>query len=352
MIAALVQKDIKLFFRNQFFALITVLGLVLYIAFYFLLPAEVDETLPFAVYVEGMPAIVADGLDMGDGLTANTVESEEVLIEAVTNGDYMVGMAVSAEAFAGIMRGEDANLTLYYAPGTAPEVRDSIESVLSSRASMLTGGPEMQLAGVMTTTEVLGPPVDAPISMRNRVVPMLVLLILAVEVMGLATLIVEEIRQRTAQAVLITPLALPQFLLSKVIMGIGLAFVQVFLIMLLTGSIAAEPLLIITTLLLGCLLICGIGFWIASVASDMMSVMGWGILVIVVLALPAITMFLPSLASDWMNYIPSFYLVDTLNRTMNFGAGWADVSTNLLSLLVISVGLLFTGSVFLRRRFQ
>jgi ABC-2 type transport system permease protein len=352
MIAALVQKDIRLFFRNQFFALITALGLVFYLLIYFLLPADVEETLPFAVFVADMPADVAlQELPLGDGLAVSTFDSEDALIEAVRNGDYMAGLALSAETMAAISQGEPATLNVYYAPGTPPEMRGAVDSMLGSALNAHMLPPDAVPTGIDRVTEVLGLQTDGPLSMRDRVLPSLVLLILAVEVMGLATLIVEEIEHGTAQAILTTPLGTNQFFASKAIMGIGLAFVQVFLISLVSGVMLAAPLLITLTLLLGCLLITGFGFIIAAVARDMMSVMAWGMMGLIILTLPSLAIVFPTIGSGWMDYIPSHYLIDTLHRVINAGATWGDVSANLLTLLVIGSGTLVIGSAALWRRF-
>jgi ABC-2 type transport system permease protein len=345
MIRAMVQKDIKLFFRNQFFAFITAFALVIYIALYFLLPSTVDESLPFAVYIEGPMGAMVDGIS-GDGLELTTFDTEEALIEAVESGDYPAGLALSPAVLSAVMRGEPTTLNIYYAPGTEPELRDAINTVLESRINTLTASR----AGVNMVTEIIGPQTDSPIPMRDLMLPMLLMLIFAIEIMGLATLIVEEIEHGTARAVLTTPLGTREFFTSKAIMGIGLAFVQVFVIVAVTGAIATSPALIVVALLVGCLLITGIGFLIASVARDMMGVMAWGMLALVILSLPSVTIMFPMIGAGWMEYIPSYYLVDTLHRVLNFGASWADVATNLLILLVIGAAALVAGSAMLRRR--
>ncbi len=42
---ALLAKDFSLFFRNRFYALITILGIVAYTVIYFVLPGQVNEEL-------------------------------------------------------------------------------------------------------------------------------------------------------------------------------------------------------------------------------------------------------------------------------------------------------------------
>ncbi|MEQ8672498.1 MAG: ABC transporter permease [Aggregatilineales bacterium] len=348
MIQALVQKDIKLFFRNQFFALITGLSLVIYIALYFVLPDSVNQSLSFALYT--------DASDMsevfnGNGLEAVSFDSQEALIAAVENGDYSSGLVLPSAMVDSRTQGEQITLQVYYAPDTTTEEREAINSVFSAKASGLVA-PDVTTARINRVTEVLGRFTEAPIPLRDRMVPTLVLLIFTVEVMGMATLIVEEIEHGTARAVLITPLGLPQFFTSKALMGIGLAFVQVFIVVAITGNLATSPLIMIATLLVGSLLITGIGFLIASVARDMMSVMAWGMLILVVLTLPAITIILPTIGAGWIDLIPTYFLVDTLHQTMNFGASWVDVTSNLLILLITGGIAILLGSVLLRRRFS
>jgi ABC-2 type transport system permease protein len=60
----------------------------------------------------------------------------------------------------------------------------------------------------------------------------------------------------------------------------------------------------------------------------------------------------PGMISDWVRLIPSYYLVDTLHRVLNFGAGWAESSTNLIVLAVSGLAVLGLGAFVLRRRLQ
>jgi ABC-2 type transport system permease protein len=110
--------------------------------------------------------------------------------------------------------------------------------------------------------------------------------------------------------------------------------------------------LILATLLLGALLVTGVGFLIASVARDMMSVISWGMLAIILLGIPSVSIMFPGTISDWVRVIPSFYLVDTLHRVVNFGAGWNEVALNLMILLACSAVLLTVGAAILGRKLR
>jgi len=99
MIGALLEKDLKLFFRNQFNLVITVLSLGMFIAAFVLLPDSVDESLDLAVYLgEGVPGQLTQVF--GDGIEAQVFDTEDEMIVAVEAGEYPVGMVFDDAALA------------------------------------------------------------------------------------------------------------------------------------------------------------------------------------------------------------------------------------------------------------
>jgi ABC-type multidrug transport system permease subunit len=139
---------------------------------------------------------------------------------------------------------------------------------------------------------------------------------------------------------------------GKGIFGVGLALVQVAFITAITGGFKNEPMIIILTLILGSLLATGIGFLIASVTKDFMSVVSWSMLAFILMGLSSFSAIAPSLVSNWSQLIPSFYIVDTMNLVLNYNAGWADVWQNLVILLVVGIAFFWLGIVVLGRRLQ
>jgi ABC-2 type transport system permease protein len=353
MIGTLVWKDIKLFFRNQFFAVITVLGLVAYVALYFLLPTEVDDSLNVAVYLENPQATTVDE-SFAEFFDYTLFDSEEAMREALQddNGAFLVGLAISEEEAAAMTRGEETQINAVYAPGIPAETKQVYDDLLVVMANAANPTAAASFARVNETPIVLGNDIyDAPIPLRERIIPMLLLFILSVEVLGLATLITQEVEKGTARAILTSPLRLYQFFTGKALMGLLLAFSQLLVLVAITGKISTSPLLLLVTLLLGSFLIVGIGFLIAAISKDNMSVLAWGMLVIILFAIPAMSIMLPGLATGWVELIPSFFLVDSLHRILNFDAGWADVGRNLAILFAVSAGTLLVGAAVLRRRF-
>ena len=348
MIGALVAKDLALFFRNRFFALITVLALVAYAGIYFLMPATVDETLEMGMFAPALPPAATEALEEA-GIILRRTESEAALREAVRAGEYNVGISLPSAAVETLVSGQRAAGHIYFGADFPDELKDAYVSFLQEMAFTLSGQPLY----VVGQEQVLGTDMAGrQIPPRDRMLPLFAVIILMMETLGLASLLTEEIEGRTLQALLVTPLRVEGLFAGKAITGVGLAFVQVALLMLVTGGLAQQPLLILLALFLGALLVTGLGFLLASVARDMMSVMAWGLLVIVILALPAFNVLLPGFVSGWVKAIPSYYLVDTVHRVANFGAGWGEVAQNLLLLLASALAAGAIGAFVLRRRFQ
>lgn len=345
-ITTLVAKDLSLFFKNRFFALITVLGLVFYIVTYFLIPQTVDETLDLALYAPALPAVLVE-LE-SEGLELHRMASEEALKAAVAGGDYQVGVVLPDDLSDRIVAGEKIQVHLYFSTELPDEFQQLYVIFLQELAFMIAGQP----LNIETTEEVLGPDLAGmQIPPRDRLLPLLAIFVLMMETLGLASLISMEIEAGTLQALLVTPMNVQHLFLGKGLTGTFLAFGQAVLLMAVTGGLSRQPGLILLALLLGSILVTGIGFLLASVARDMMSVMSWGVVALLALAVPAVTILLPGTASGWVRVLPSYYLIATVHQVLNFNAGWAQVWPNLLGLAGFSASFVALGILVLRRKF-
>ncbi len=347
-IGALIQKDLRLFFSNQFFALVTLLALFAYAGIYFAMPSTVDETVEMAIYAPNLPAEFADSMAEG-GVVLVALDSLGRLETAVTNNDFVVGVAFPEDLSQKLAAGEQGQIALYFSPAFPEELKEAY-IILFEEIGYMMGGQQLTLD---VQEEVLG--VDRAgnqIPQRDKMLPLFAVLILTVETLGLASLISAEIEAGTLRALLITPMRLEGLFVAKGTVGVGLAFVQAIVLMAVTGGLSQQPLLIIVALLLGSLLVTGLGFLLAAVSTDIMSVMAWGVPVILLLGLPAISLLLPGLTTNWVEAIPTFYLVDTVYQAANFNVGWSGAWPNLLILLAFSLAFLGLGILVLRRKFQ
>lgn len=347
-IRALVAKDFTLFFRNRFFALVTSLALVVYVILYFVMPGSVDETLEIGLYAPGWSAIPADM--QKEGLEIHVAESLEDLEDGVTAHDYMAGIAIPGDLMEKLASGQRPQVDLYFASDTPEEAQAAVSSLIRELIYAQTGQP---LAVDFSTQVLPGPDmVGKQIPPRDRMRPLFAVLLIVFETYGLATLITEEIEHRTIQALLVTPVSVKDLFAAKGITGITLAFGQGALFMAVVGGLNDQPVIIILALLLAALLVTGIGFLIASLAKDMMSVLAWGVLALVILVIPGMGVMFPGVITGWAKAIPSYYVVDTVDRVANYGSGWPDIWQNLVILVVFDVAFLLIGMVALRRRFQ
>jgi ABC-type multidrug transport system permease subunit len=203
------------------------------------------------------------------------------------------------------------------------------------------------------STEVLGQDMlGDQVPLRDRMRVLLALTIIMFEMMGLASLITEEVEQGTIRALLVTPMSTRDLFAAKLIMGVGLSFIQGLLFMTIVGGFSHQALIVALAILLGSALFTGSGFLIASLSRDMLSSMGWGILMLIVFLIPSFGIIFPGVTSNWVQAIPSYYLADTVHQASNFDAGWSQNWSNLLILLAWDVVIIGAGILALKRRFQ
>ncbi len=347
-IRALVAKDFTLFFRNRFFALITLLGLVVYVALYFVMPGSVDETLDIGLYAPAWSPAVDD--IQQQGLEIHVAGSEDDLKDGVVAHDYVAGIVLPGDLVEKLASGQKPQIDLYFASDTPEETKEAVASLMRDLIYVQTGQP---LAVDFSTQVLPGPDMAGQqVPPRDRLRPLFAVLLIVFETYGLATLLTEEIEHRTIQALLVTPVTVKDLFAAKGTTGITLAFGQGALFMAVVGGLNQQPVIVILALLLAALLVTGIGFLIASLAKDMMSVLAWGILALVILVIPSMGTMFPGVITEWVKVIPSYYVVDTVDRVASYGSGWPDIWRNLLILLAFDVAFLLIGMVALRRRFQ
>jgi ABC-2 type transport system permease protein len=345
---ALVAKDFVLFFRNRFFALISVLGLVFYVAIFYVMPSSVDEVLEIALYTPHS-SLRLEQVGNAAGLASEVFSSEEALKAAISEGRYPAGIVLPDDLFDRIAVGQPGRVEVFFASSVSEELENAVTAIIREAAYLQSG----QILPLEITREILGKDmVGMQIAPRDRLLPLIGVFIILTETLGLSSLISEEVEGRTVQALLITPLTVESFFLAKGFTGVSLAFGQVALFMVATGGLSQQPLLILVTLLLGSILVTGIGFLLASLGKDLMSVMAWGIPILIILSVPAFGVMFPGTISDWVKIIPSFYLVDTVHQAANLGSRWVDLGGNLLLLLAFDIVFIGLGVPALRRKLK
>jgi ABC-2 type transport system permease protein len=351
-IRTLIAKDVSLYFRNTFFAVVTLGVLAASLAIYLLMPDTAEAKFKIAIYPAAVPAAVQKAFT-DRTIEVSTFASEAAMRSAVEAGQYRVGIVLPPEAQTAITTGASARITAYYPPGIPENLNRAFNDLLVIVFNDVSYAASNQPLNIKRHEEVLGYDLAGKaISPRDRMLPLFVVALFVMETLGLATLLAEEVERGTVRALLITPMRLRELFVGKSVMGLALALVQAGLLITLTGNLGYQPVLILVALVLGALLITGVGFLIASVARDMMSVLSWGMLAVIVLGIPSVGIMFPGAISDWVRLIPSHYLVDTLHRVLNFNATWGDVSVNLMVLLVLGIAMLALGTLALGRKLR
>jgi ABC-type Na+ efflux pump permease subunit len=344
-IKALIGKDVSLYFRNRFIAVITVLGIIVYIAFYFLMPESVDETLEIGVYspldIPGFTRVETEGLVLVP------VESEDELSAAVVAGNYTAGLSLPTDFLQVLNSGETPEIILYVASDVTEEIKDSIAVLVEELAYQAVGQP----FPVEINEEIIGDDmIGMQVPPRDRMRPMLAIFLRLFETFGLANLIAEELEKGTVRALLVTPMSVSEMFIGKGLFGIGLAFIQGVVFMAIVGGLNQQPLIILLALLLGAIMTTAVGFFIGSMARDFMSVLAWGMVFFIILVIPAFGVMFPGAVTGWIKFIPSYYLVEMVHDVSSFGAGWGDVWINTIILLAFSLVFFWIGILGIRRK--
>ena len=348
LIGTLAAKDVSLYFRNKLFTMLTILGLVMFIVIYFVMPKTVDATYQIGVYAPELPPVFG-AVSLEEGIEIETVASEEVLKEAVLAGNYIAGASLPAGLLEQIKEGNQPSVTLFFTPDAPDEVKEAVELMVRELMYRQSG----QTLSLDISSEILGQDtIGSPLAQRDRMLPLLAVFILVMEMLGLANQMAEEVQKGTGRALLVTPVSVSDVFVAKGIAGTGLAFIQAVLFLVIVGGLSSQAPLVLVALLLGAVMVTGLAYIIASVSKDLMSVLGWGMLVFIISVLPSLSVAAPGLLTGWIKIIPSYFLVNTVHRAVNYGSGWGDLWTNLAILLGICVIVTVLGIYVLRRKFR
>lgn len=344
-IKTLIAKDFKLFFRNKFFGVMTIFGIILYLVFYFIMPNTVDEKIEIGLYAPQAFSMFYENIE--EGLIIRNMKTEDELKQAVTDKELHIGISIPEDIQKSLMSGKKPQIFVYYSSDLSDEIKEMYTILIGEMINQMSGF-EIDIDEIEI---VLGPDMGGKqIPYRDRMLPLFAVMLLITETLGLANLITSELENGTIQALLTTPMKVTDLFVGKGVTGVFLAFSPAVLLMIITGSLTQNVSLIIASLLLGSIMVTGLAFFIASISKDMMSVIAWGTLLMIVLFIPAFTVIFPGPVSGWIKVIPSFFLVDILHRAVNFDIGWSGNLNNIMFLIGFNIVFVFLGIITLKRK--
>lgn len=350
-ILAILQKDARHLMRNPLALGVMAAGLVGYSTLYWLIPGESAEPYHVGIAHHGLGRAVAEARVRNEGRGFELVEFDaaEKLYAAVADPDegaarLLAGVHFPDDFSDAVRAGRPTTVSVYYDGAVSREQTDFLHAEFREFAFRAAGHPipirspdrSKVMVGAELAREV------APIATLLR--PALATLILLFEILLIALLTSAETRSGVAAAILATPVRLGDFLLAKATFGVGVAFCQAVLLCLLIGAFAKGAGLVLCSLLLGAMLVGGCGFFAGSRGRDMMGAVGWSLVFLLPMAVPAIASLLPGSSSGWIRLIPTWPLVEVLTRVTVEEAGLRDISL-LMAQLVAWAGLFFVAGL-------
>jgi len=365
---AIVRKDAREFSRDRLWLVLTTVGLVMFIALFWLLPSSVDETIRVGVYpadlADSLNGLGASGAEGGQGLEVVSFASPEALRAAVAgeggadggaSGDVAAGLAFPADFTACAARDETSDVTVYVGGDVPAEVRRAMESAVREIAALTAaaaaGEDPASAVPVRQRTAVLGTDLAGrQVTPQERMRPLLAYFVLVMESLVLASLIAVEIQRRTVIALMATPARVSDILTAKVLLGTALAFSQAVILLALTRSFGAGWSLLLAGTLLGAVIATGTALLSGSAGKDFIGTLFLGMALLIPLAIPAVTALLPGATATWTKVLPTWGVIEVMVGVTSYGKSWPELWVPLGLAAVWCAVILVSGLAVLRRK--
>lgn len=383
-IAKILDKDVLQYSRDTVYLVLTLVGLVIFVVTFYLIPDFVDETITLGIYQTDLEELIEEYEDgpEGEGLEFVQFETEAIMQGVIADdleawrtdaGDVVIvnraadeprpdnserlevaiGIAFPEEFAIKTRVGEKATVRVYSDAAVPPEIKGGMASFVKQIAYGI-AGDDLPVTQPEQENFILG--IDRTgdqVSVREKMRPMLAFFVLMIETFSLASLISSEVAHKTITAILVTPASLGDVLAAKTIFGTVLAFVQALLLLILVGAFTAQNWwLLLLIILMGAVMFTGIGMIIGAAGRDFMGTLFYGVALIVPLTIPAVSILFPGSAALWVQVLPTYGLVQTLNQVAAYGAGFSDVAVYVAMTAAWLVVLYATGLYALKRKVE
>ena len=145
-VAAILRKDLAAYTRDRFFVLVTALGIVAYVAVFWLLPNSVDETITVGVHQTGMDQVFEQAVaTQGAGIEFVMFETSDALQAALGLGEreaeeeLAIGLDFPADFLQRVAAGEKTTVQVYIDASVPAAIRRAMSSLVREIAYALTG---------------------------------------------------------------------------------------------------------------------------------------------------------------------------------------------------------------------
>jgi len=354
-IRAIAVKDLRAFGSDRMWVFLTLLGLFWFIVIYYMLPKHVDETIAVGVHWTDTDAAYAQAFPPEEGIEYVRFDTTDALEAAMGMTDVQpeevlkIGLDFPDDFLVRVTVGEDSTVRMLVDPGVPDDVREALTFMVREGAFALTGH-RLPVTQLTQEEMVLGPDrLGNQVTLRDLMRPLLAFGVLMIETFVLGSLIASEVSSRTVTAVLSTPARTSDFLAAKGLVGTTVAFTEATVVLVFLRAFGTQPLILLTTLLLGAVLVTGVAFIAGASGRDLIGMIFYSMLFMIPMLIPPIATLSPGTASLWVKVLPTYGLVQAIIRATVDDAGWSEVLPFLAGLAAWCV-LVFAGGLFVLKR--
>lgn len=313
----LYKKDLVLGIKDIYVLLEIGFAVVILLLLLLLIPEDIKREATVYIYdsTNVVESFIADSFGIEEMETRRGeyfVNSRKELTEGMLENKSAIGLIITSNS------NGTFNTELLTQPYTTDAmiryVEIDLEDLLSIIAPPYDFYPREVHDSVRVTALQHGLRDELPFN--QRLLP--AILLLMVGILGLfimISLIGQERVEATLRAFRISPASMWEFLLSKhlVLLTIGFStFSIIYLPMMGFGGYLPSLLIILLTVILGSC----IGVILGGIFDTPMASMLWVVLIMLVVALPAISLFSPAFSPKWLKIIPSYHTLFGLDAAM------------------------------------
>jgi len=304
-------KDVFVLLELGFAVLIMLLLL-------FVFPKDIQrEAMIFIQDETGLIQQIVDDFSDDISIEMDTfVKTREEIIEGMTKNRNAMGVIISyADDKEGTLYKTEMLVQPYTTESMMKYVEVEMEDMLSIIHPPLGNYPPETYSSVRLTSLQEGLRDEIPFN--RRMLPAIILVMVGIMGMfAMVSLIGQERSDATIRAFRVTPTGMIRFLISKNLMLLAISAVTFSILYIpVMGSLNGYlPALLITmlTVIFGS----AIGTFLGSFFDNPMASMGYVVLLMMVLSLPAISLFAPTFSPEWLKFIPSYYTLFGLDAAM------------------------------------
>ena len=347
-IGGLVKKDMVLGFKDMFIILELVFAAAISALLIFVIPEDIKtEDTAYIYDSTGIVIKLAEKFAPDDAGESGDifVDSREEIISGMTEHRNAIGLILSRAP--GGKFGVEV-LTQPYTPGI---LTDYIELEMEDIFSMLKPPFGLYSKDILDSyrIESLQSGMKDDIPFNKRILPvMLTTMVGIIGMFAMVSLVGQEKADLTIKAFTVTPAGLAEFIFSKHIVILFTSFCSFSILYLPlmgpSGFPASAAVMILTVILGSC-----IGIILGTFFPNPLSAMLWVFLIMIVFAMPAISLFAPIFSPLWLRAIPTWHTIFGLDAAM-FPEGGSRIVVNSLIYLAAAIAVMLPLSTVIFSR--